>query len=59
MSRRCGAKTMEEDTARLIHHTEDAAIFDSKLTADHQKIADVHIVSGTQDLEIRSIVELF
>ena len=57
MSRRCCSKALEEDTAGLIHHIEDASILDSKLTADHQKIADVHKVSGAQDLEVRSIVK--
>lgn len=58
MSRCCGAEALEEYTARLIHHTEDAAAFNSKLTADHQKISDAHIISGVQDLEVRKIVEL-
>ena len=56
--RRCG-KALEEDTVGLIHHIEDASIFDSELTADRQKIADVHKFSGAQDLEVRSIVKFF
>ena len=58
MSRCCRAETLREYTARLIHHTEDAATLHSKLTADHQKIADVHIISCVQDLDVRKNVEL-